>query len=58
MSGNALPFVGHFYMHLIVFANTNKIHAFWRFSIQKNSLVKYIIEPNPGVGFSFLGSVL
>ena len=33
MSGNALPFVGNFYVYLIVFANTVQIqiHAFLQY---------------------------
>ena len=55
MPGNALPLVGNCYMYLIVFANTNQIHAFLWFSIQIHKIsvfkykCKYVFEPNPVV---------
>ena len=61
MLGSALPFVGNFYMHLIVFAifkyRSNikyKYKPFCDFQLKykyaKNSVFnyKYIFEPNPG----------
>ena len=60
MSGNGLPFVGNFYVYLIVFVNTFQIlkkyqiqiDALLLFSIQiKHSVFKYkyIFKPNHGL---------
>ena len=53
MSGNALPFVGNFYVHLIVFSN-----GLLRCSIQISIFkYKYIFEPNPDNNYLIINSV-
>ena len=53
MSGNALPFVGNFYVYLIVFANTFQIQIKYapfcdfKYKYTKFLVYKYVFEPNP-----------